>query len=193
MTTYRVPLADLPARIAKDMRARKKRIVRAVHRTAQMGAKVVRENVPVAFHELEHSVHPVMLGDAGAKIVADAPHAAAVEVGSRPHWPPLEPILLWVKLRGMQGLQSDKQLAKLPGTTTARHARAVAGQIAAMRVGGRTPVDAPMQIAQAIRASIGRNGTKPHFYMLKSLPAITEILKAEIEAAMPDKESDAKE
>lgn len=189
MATYHVSLGELPGRIAKDMKAREKRIRHAVQRTAELGVHVVQQNVPVAFKELQNSVHAESLGTSGARVVADAPHAAAVEVGSRPHWPPLEPILAWVRLRGMQGLKSPKQIARLAGTTTARHAQSVAQQIRAMqRPNGSTPADAALQIAQAIRAAIGKNGTRPHFYMQQSLPAIEEILHQQIAEALPDKD-----
>lgn len=37
----------------------------------------------------------------GATLFSDAPHAAFVEYGCRPHWAPLAPLLAWVKRRGL--------------------------------------------------------------------------------------------
>ncbi len=193
MPTYRVTLAELPSRIEKDMRARERRARNAVVRAARRGVKIVKENIPVAFGELEDSIHHESLGSAGARIVADAPHAGAVENGSRPHWPPLDPILRWVRLRGMQGLGTKSQIDRLPGTTTGQHARSIAAQLRAMQrgrssrsEGAHLPADAALRVAQAIRAAIGKRGTRPHWFVLKSLPRIEEILHEEIQAALPD-------
>ena len=199
MTTYRVSLDELPRRLEKDMKARARRVERAVLKTAQRGMRVVAGNMPVAFRELVDSLHVEKIGGGGARIVADAPHAEPVENGSRPHWPPLAPILAWVKLRGMQGLQSRRTLTRRGmGTTTFDHAKSIAAQLRAMQrvsrnynaEGAYLPVDAALQVAQAIRAAIGRSGTKPHWYMRKSLPDIEAILDEEVKATLPDKETE---
>ena len=183
-------LKELGQVLRRDMKARERRVQSAIRRTAQKGAAHVRRNVPVAFSELRDSVSAT-----GTKIVADAPHAAAVEVGSRPHWPPLEPLIKWVKLRGMQGLASDRQLSRLPGTTTEQQARAVNAELSRFAVArsrrGRATaldIDAPRKVAFLIARAISRRGTKPHFYMRNSLAAILGILHIEIEAALPDRD-----
>lgn len=177
-------LAELHALIRKDLRGRQKAVGRAVSRTATAGARHVRRNVPVAFGELRNSVS----AQDGHRIVADAPHAAPVETGSRPHWPPLAPLVKWVKLRGMQGLTTPKRQARLPGTTTKLHAGTVAGAIKAHSVatgysdwsGGATSVSAPEAVARAIQAAIAKHGTKPHWYMRGAIPAVEAILDREI-------------
>ncbi len=182
MTTKHVrSIAELKRVLAKDMRARQKRVERAVKKSARRGASVVRRNVPVAFSELRDSVHAD-----GTTIVADAPHAAPVETGSRPHFPPIEPIERWVKLRGMQGL-AGSSTKRLTGTTSRGAAGAVAGMIAGMESGGAVSVDAPRQIAFLIARAISQRGTKPHHYMRGSLPAIMKILDHEVRQALPEK------
>lgn len=185
MPTIKVKsLGELHTVIRRDLRGRQKAVEKAVRRTATQGARHVRRAVPVAFGELRNSVS----AQDGHRIVADAPHAAPVETGSRPHWPPLAPILRWVKLRGMQGLTTPKRQARLPGTTTKLHAGAVAGAIKAHSVatgyadwgGGATSVEAPLAVARAIQAAIAKHGTKPHWYMRGSVPAVEEILDREI-------------
>lgn len=186
--------------LVTDSKSRQRRVERAFRRTAQRGAAVIRRAAPVAFSELRDSVHAE-----GYRIIADAPHAAAIEDGSRPHWPPLEPLIKWVKLRGMQGLASPKSLARLSGGTTAGHAQSVAAQLKAMQRpgygltearGGRRRVvaggamldlDAPKRIAMAIAAKIAKSGTKPHHFVAKSMPQIYEILHEEVTAALPDR------
>lgn len=142
---------------------------RATKKAARKHAAHLRRNMPVATSELRDSVVA-----RGSKVIVDAPHAAAVERGSRPHWPPFEPILEWVKLRGFQGLMSAKQMARLPGTSTVQHAQAVASGIRdRMLTDGSDAIaaNAPEQIARAIQASIAKHGTKPQWYMRNSLPA----------------------
>lgn len=202
MSTKRVKgFAALHRVLQKDMRARSNRLDRAFRRTAAKGAAVMRRNVPVAHSELRDSIHVE-----GRKIIADAPHAAAVDQGSRPHMPPIEPLIKWVKLRGAQGLSSPKSLGRLSGTTTHEHASSVAAQLRKMskpafntrivrpgrrmveQGGDATSVDAPTQIAWAIAMAIAKHGTKPHHYVAKTMPQVMAILDEEIAAALPDKE-----
>jgi len=185
--TIRGGLPALFPRLKADMAARQKRVRAAVGATARAGAAHLRRNVPVAFGELRSSVHTET--DSGhSRIIADAPHACAVEVGARPHWAPLEPLIRWVKLRGFQGLTAEPQRKRLPGTTTQEHAEGVAGQLAAFeREDGSVDANAPEQIARAIQLAIAKRGTKPHWYARDSLPAIAGILDTQIRAALPDR------
>jgi len=106
-------LKDAEKAIREDMRAREKRLKVAVRKAARQTRNyVVRETIPRAFAELAESVH-VEDGKAGnSSVVADAPHAAAVENGSRPHRPPLEPLIMWVQLRGLQSITSKGMLRR---------------------------------------------------------------------------------
>jgi hypothetical protein len=179
-------IAEFNRRIRLDMRARTKRIKKAIRETARNGKKIVRSNVPVAFHELERSIR-----SDSHRIYTEAPHAASVEVGSRPHRPPLAPLIAWVRLRGMQGLKSDKQLRKLSGSTTRKSARRVAASIRNHMLADGSDaiaVDAPLQIARAIQNAIAKHGTKPHHYMGDSVPGVVEILGYQIRNALPDRE-----
>jgi len=49
-----------------------------------------------------------------------------------------------------------------------------------MEEGGALSIDAPEQIAKAIQMAITKHGTKPHWFVQNSLPAIMELLDAEI-------------
>lgn len=136
----------------------------------------------MAHGELRESVHVE-----GARIVVDAPHAAAVNNGSRPHMPPLAPLIEWVKLRGMQGLGTDRQLKNSPGNTTASAARGVAGMLAKHARGGSSDIDAPRKVAMAIAMAIAKRGTKPHHFIERAMPEIRAILKEEIEGIRREK------
>ena len=152
MPTYHCEsLADLARLLGAHQAEREKRIRGAIKKTATAGTTVVKRNVPVAFGELRESVHAT-----GTKIVIDAPHAAPVEVGSRPHWMPLAPLIAWVRLRGAQGLLSRRERGRLPGTTTRAHADGIASQFRAMEKGGALDADAPVQIARAIQRAIAK-------------------------------------
>lgn len=184
-------LKELATLLPKHQAARQRRLENAIRRTARRGVGVVKKNVPVAFGELREDIEARPVGDRGAQIFADAPHAAAIEVGSRPHWVPLEALVKWVRLRGMQGLSSPRALARLPGTTTQRHAVHVAEQIRGhMLADGSDAIaaDAPLKIAKQIQLAIARRGTKPHWYMRQSQGAVMTLLDEEIQKALPEKE-----
>lgn len=183
MTTHTVTsLSQLVALIERHAKHRAAKVHSACRKAANRGRAVVKKNVPVAFGEIRESAHTE-----GELIVVDAPHAAPVNNGSRPHWAPLAPLIAWVKLRGMQGLRSDRQISRLPGTTTARVAKGVAGMLRSREVrgpAGYMPIDAAEEVARAIQRSIAKKGTKPHHFMELSIPELRKILAEELRAAL---------
>lgn len=161
-------MAGIPAfnrALAKDMKAIKRQVLRAANMAARDGAKIARDNAPVAFETLRDGIGAEKRSN-GAAVVSVAPHAAAAEVGSRPHRPPFGPILAWVRLRGMQGLSSRGGGA----------GRFVAGAIRARGTAESTPVDAAEQIAWAIVAKISKEGTKPTLYMARTVDPLVLAL-----------------
>jgi hypothetical protein len=50
--------------------------------------------------ELRQSVGHEFFED-GAEVAVSAPHAAHIEHGTRPHWPPFQPILEWAQRKGI--------------------------------------------------------------------------------------------
>lgn len=130
------------------------------------------------------------------KTSVDAPHAAAVEQGSIPHTPNWEQLVAWVKLRGLQGLTPRGRLRnrfpKSWGPTTPKQASRVAlmfkkYEIRGKRgVGRHSPVNAAEQVARAISKGIEQNGTRPHWYVLNSLPEIMEILGSELKSKLDE-------
>ncbi len=200
MPTFKVgSLKELATLLPKHQKERQRRVENAIRRSARRGVGVVKQNVPVAFGELREDIRAEATANRGARIVADAPHAAAIEVGSRPHWVPLEALVKWVKLRGMQGLSSTRQLARLPGRSTFGAARHIAERIQqhslasfdsfgqAKNTGGDAVAsDAPLQVARAIQLAIARHGTKPHRYMDQSQGEVFKILDEEIQKSLPE-------
>lgn len=179
MTAYTVgSFKELTALLKKHQRARQKRVESAVRTAAKRGLRgPITRNIPVAFHELLDTAHVE-----GSKIIIDAPHAAAVEVGSRPHVVPLDALVKWVKLRGMQGLKTKRQLGRLEGSTTVAHATSIAAEIrrheqaSGRRKRGSVDVNVPEQIARSIQAAIAKRGTKPSWYARKAFPEIAADL-----------------
>lgn len=197
---------DFERKFKADMLKRAKEVQKAVRGAASDGATYIRnETIPVAFGELRSSVHVVGRG-VDAAIVIDAPHAAAVENGSRPHWAPLVALIKWVKLRGMQGMaaRADQgkmflgrangrmvttrkgiaRLERMKGSTTKYHALSVSGQIDAASDKGVTPIDVAEQIARAIQIAIHAHGTKPQWYARRAIPFIRQRLEARLKATL---------
>lgn len=190
MKTIRVKgLRELERALRKDLQGKQKSWDRARKRAARRHAAFVRQNMPVAFGELRASVHAD-----GTIVVADGPHAAAVERGSRPHWMPLEPLIAWVKLRGFQGLASTKSLSRMPGSTTSAHATRVAGSLQqhndesgyADWGGGASDMQGPVAVAKAIQVAIALRGTKPQWYMRNSIPTAQQFLREEVSIALSE-------
>jgi hypothetical protein len=177
--------SELARLLSRHALERERRLRGAVGDAARAGVSVVKHRVPVAFGELRESVKPEDR-EGGAAIVVDAPHAAPVETGSRPHTPPLAPLVAWVKLRGAQGLLSPRQIGRLPGSSTAAHAITVAAALQSMERDGALDVEAPVRIARAIQRAIRDRGTKPHWYARSSLPAIRTVLGAAIRKALSE-------
>lgn len=176
-------LVRLIKRHAKQREAAVKAAVRrAARKAALSNSSELKRNIPVAFGELREAVHVE-----GAQVIVDAPHAAAVNNGSRPHWMPLAPLIAWVKLRGMQALATERQIGRMPGTSTKGAAEGVGAMLAAQEhrgPAGHSDVDAAEQVARMIQLAIAKRGTKPHHFIEKSLPGMFAVLAAEIQKAI---------
>lgn len=172
-------LRELAARISSDLKKLNRVATGAASKATKRGVSVLKKNVPVAHGELREDIYAD-----GPLIIVGAPHGAAVNNGSRPHYPPLEPLVAWVKLRGTQGLMTDRQIGRLPGTSTAAAARSVAAMLRGHEANGAMPTDAAEKVARAIQHAIGQHGTKPHHFVEKSMPELMSILDDEMRKAM---------
>ena len=177
-------LGDSIAHIRKHLKGKERKVKRAIERTVKYAAKKIAEMVPLAFAELKSSIQT---DEDSVRVTA--PHAAAVEEGSRPHTPPLAPLIAWVKLRGMQGLTATGKVKRIPKVAfdpdsaesgarrSAHHDRMIAKTIRAMRRGKKfDSTDVIEGIARAIQKGIMISGTKPYFYVANSIPAIEKEL-----------------
>jgi hypothetical protein len=133
---------------------------RELEAAMQASVKIVRDSVfgytPFAFGTLRNSITGQVVFLAGNEIQGiigtPVPYAPAVELGSKPHWPPLAPLELWVR-------------RKLGGSGSSLHsqARSLAAATRKQGVKGYRTVDAKEQLiyatARAIQRKIARRGT----------------------------------
>jgi hypothetical protein len=180
--------AELTRLIARHAKQREGKVRAATKRAARKAAvantSIMKRAIPVAHGELRESVHVE-----GSTIIIDAPHAAAVNNGSRPHWVPLEALIEWVKLRGTQGVLTERQQARLPGSSTKAAAQGVAELIRQHEhrgPAGFVDIDAPVAAARAIQLAIAKKGTKPHHFIEKALPDLYATLGEELKKALAE-------
>jgi hypothetical protein len=175
--TRRLTPSTLAATLRADLSTLEARTLRAARRTADVGRLIPYSKAPVAFGELRDGLvsedRPT-----GAAIVATAPHSASVEVGSRPHMPPLAPILAWVILRGAQGLDAAPSAKGAPAV--------IAGRIARRGNGTSTPVDAAERVARAIQHAIAKRGTRPTWFMRDSVAEVYTLFDAFMRSSLLD-------
>jgi hypothetical protein len=210
VSTYRfTDLREAVQFIVKNEAARNARVMQAVRKAARETRNlIVSETVPRAHGELAESIHVVDVGPGHSEIVADAPHAAAVEVGSRPHTPPIAPLIAWVTLRGLQGLTPSgrvrpnrltyglvKNWKREPARIIASQLQARLGRAgaaswraAAKAAGSLAEADpAVVSIARAIQMKIKHFGTKPHRFMAGGVPIAIAQLDRFVREALPDR------
>lgn len=209
MPTYSFTSLSAAARaVERDSKARQRRVEGAVKKAARVTARVVAKDlVPKAFGELSESIHVV---DAinGSAVVADAPHAEAVELGSRPHMPPLDPIIRWVKLRGLQGITKKGNVVQNIRSVSSNGAQKLGSKAAAKSVGmslakqlghdrqalsawrsiaNTGAVDpATLAVAKAIQMSIAKQGTRPFRFMFAGITTAMAALDEFVRLALPD-------
>ncbi len=171
-----VSLRNLRPTIERDLKKLRKNYDGAIWKTAKQSVRPIRKRVPVAFGELRESVQAYERGPNNNPVVSvDAPHAGAVEIGSRPHTPDFEKLLAWVKLRGLQSLSGGPRKR---GPSSGYQVPRIGAMFRGLEQGGGSfsPADSAVQVARAISKGIEKHGTKPHFYVLNSLPEIRQIL-----------------
>lgn len=174
-------LSKLQVQLKKDMKKIQVAVGKASKKAARRSARAIAANAPKAFGELRDSIEVKVEGD-NVAIEVNAPHAAAVEAGSRPHWIPLDDIIEWVRLRANQNWHHGKSTPYERGSTTEKHIRSIRAMVKAERkASGGSREDAIISVAKAIQYAISRAGTKPHWYVKGALPAVAEVLADEIE------------
>lgn len=211
MATYNVNLADFQGVFLRRELARAARVERSVEYAARDGVAVVRAEAPKDLGHVANSVHAT-LGAGGPEIVVDAPHAAALEVGSRPHMPPLAPLVAWAKRHGASARPKAKAASAkasrptklrtrvkrllrrlagaLSGAVRRLLRRAFGGSAKAPRASKAQPAQLTDKEAEAfgraLQHAIAKRGTKPRWYVRKSLPRLRRILATRVRAGLRD-------
>jgi hypothetical protein len=187
MTTYTIDSKSY-AKLFRSVESKRQDDVHsAVREAAMLGTEaVVVPAIKASVHRytgaLIASAHTVKTPGGGAEIRVDAPHAGVIEGGARPHMPPLQPLLDWVRVNlAFFDLKAPKQGRVMigPVRTAAQQLRR---DFSALRQ--NLFEQAVNDIANAIRWKIYKHGSPPHWFMRNSLPKLREILKATVEKRM---------
>lgn len=165
--------------IQRDLRRLGQKARTAALKTAKAGARIVAKNAPEAFGHVKAGVEAAATSY-GATTRSTAPYSAAVEVGSRAHMPPLAPILAWVKQKGMMGLGPK-------GGTRRGEKGGIQRWMRKLNKRGRTNLDTAMTIARAVQMAIAKRGTKPTWFVRRSLPELRAILAQHMHTAIKGK------
>lgn len=90
-------------------------VIRGLRSAAQRGVGIVVQEIDSAQPypavdrgELRQSVAATDI-DRGARIHVDAPHAIYIELGTRPHWPPIAPLAEWALRKGIADDQDEAE------------------------------------------------------------------------------------
>lgn len=113
MTTRRVSLTEFEARVLRFAPDLSKAYVRGFRRSALRLERYTVEEIDSAepypavdTGSLRGSVSTEFVED-GAIVSVDAPHAPMIEYGTRPFFPPVEPLAEWVKRKGMASTDEE--------------------------------------------------------------------------------------
>lgn len=115
---------------------------------AELKREVVREidrakPYPAVDQAILRSSVEIRTTKRSAVVAVNAPHADAIENGTRPFFPPIEPLIAWVKRKGFASGRDRR------GRFSNRDAQA-------------------RSIAYAVQQKIGRDGIAPRHYMRKA-------------------------
>lgn len=110
--TVRVRLEDLVDKIKSDSSVA---VVRGLRSAAYRMLTIVPEEIhntdpypAIDTGELMRSIDKIDT-DTGALIEANAPHAAFIEYGTRPHYPPIQPLAEWAKRKGLASTDAESE------------------------------------------------------------------------------------
>lgn len=97
MATYNIPLERFGEFFRTTEKNRMQAVADAIYEAALAGLGIVVTAAPHDTGHLQQSGHiDPDLAERAVSIVLDAPYAAISDLGSRPHWAPLTPLLDWV-------------------------------------------------------------------------------------------------
>jgi len=113
MVATKITLEQLSRRVKLLPQQMTKAVVRGLQASGQRLQVMVVEEIQgadpypaVNMGDLLRSVHTDFVHD-GAEVIVDAPHAAHMEYGTRPHFPPVAPLKEWVMQKGISGDEEE--------------------------------------------------------------------------------------
>lgn len=151
---------------------------RAAYRAASRGLPIVKGDTPVD-QALLRRAWRVIRTSSGARLENDSPYGPSVELGSRAHWPPWEPIVRWVarKLRvSLSGATIGPKYGQI----------GVAGTARIVGMGRLTKWETVRRIAHGVAKKIAEHGTPPRGMVRKNLPRLRQIFLEEIQRLLTD-------
>lgn len=135
----------------------------AMSKSVQLGEGNAKDLAPIAFGDLHASIGSQVtttpteiVGTIGTDLGKNANgkligYAQAVEFGSRPHWAPIQPLIEWVRVKGLAGTYND----------------------AGRRIGGtRRKRSEDRAMAYAVQRKIASAGTQAHPFFYPAIESI---------------------
>lgn len=146
------------SRAGAAFRADHKRAVEEVHagllHAALEGEVIITQATPVDTGNTRARWTTIVTSD-GAEVVNDSPVAAYLETGTRPHRPPLWPLIQWIARKESISLSGASTLADVPRELVAR--------------------------ARGLQAHIEVQGTKAHKMISANMPKLTQLARKRVE------------
>lgn len=191
MTTVTIPPGRLGAFLKASVGKNAAAVQKGVRRGAMRSVALLTRKTPVDQGIMKNAWKYVEVGGSvGSPVIArvdnSAPHAGIVERGARPHMPPLEPILEWVK-RHLKTLGLRAPRWKNPKFGPWKNARAYARHEERIRSHVSATADFEddvLKVAEAIRWKIFKHGQKGLFIVRNSLDEIRELVNDEVNKAI---------
>lgn len=177
MSTKHVSMEQISAVLRADFEEMVEASEDALFRAALKGVRPVVEDTPTDRGQAKAG-WDVRRVEGGADLYNDVPYVGVLEAGSRPHRPPIMPILEWVvrkfglnlELLDAGGSHEDEKKAMK---------RAKQSFESIKDVPWRT-----YRFAEAIAEKIEREGSEPHYMVKNNLPKLEAIAKREVEKAL---------
>lgn len=165
--TVHISLDKLPDALEKKFGSHRAALVSVMVEAANLGLQRLGDSVedtkpyiPVDSGGYAASFHAQKRHD-GADVFNDAPHAPIIEYGSRPHWPPFQPLFEWAlrKLRG-KGKAVGGQRSATQSRVGRRKGKSKAEQL----------VTEARSWARGVQIAHSKHGMKPRRVFARALP-----------------------
>ena len=155
MRVVDVDITRIGSRLRDDFGALERAGRRGVYEAALIGEGIIAAATPVDTAETATRWRTVRT-PGGVEVVNDSPVALFLEEGTRPHHPPLLPIVQWLARQERVGIPAS--LSDADGDLAAR--------------------------AQGIARAIARRGTPAHRMIGSNLPTLSALMRKRVEVAL---------